>query len=422
MLYTIFVTQSLFSAAQIAVGTLAAIVAARLAGTESVAGLPSSITTFAQAFTALPIALLMGRFGWRLGLSFGYSLTVLGGALGVVAILQGSFPLLLASAALMGMGRASSDQSRFAAGEMFPEAERARMIGRIVFAGTIGAIGGPLLVGPSGRLMEAAGLDGDIGPWVGMVVLCGLGTLITFFLLRPDPMIVARGLTKFTSPKLASPELASPERETPREEVQREESRQIVRPLSTLLMLPKVQLAVLAVLISQTVMVVLMVMTPLHMEHYQHSRENISLVIAMHTLGMFGLSPLTGYLIDRFGRIPMLFVAALTLAASALLAPVSTHQYVLAAALFLLGLGWNFGYVSGASLLADTLKGKERASVQGINDTLVFLAAGIGSLGAGPLFDRGGYQLVSLAGLALPVALIVLIWWLNRPQLTAESV
>jgi MFS family permease len=404
LLYTIFVSQSLFSAAQIGVGTLTAIVAARLAGSESGAGLPSSITTFAQAFTAFPIALLMGRFGWRLGLSFGYTLNVLGGVVGVIAILQGSFPLLLVSAALMGMGRASSEQSRFAAGEMFPEAERARMIGRIVFAGTIGAVGGPLLVGPSGRLMEAVGLDGDIGPWVGLVVLCGLAALITFFLLRPDPMNVARSL-------------ANPEHETRREEVP-----QVVRPLSTLLMLPKVQLAVLAVLISQTVMVVLMVMTPLHMEHYQHSRDNISLVIALHTLGMFGLSPLTGYLIDRFGRIPMLFVAALTLAAAALLAPVSTHEYVLAAALFLLGLGWNFGYVSGASLLADTLKGKERASVQGVNDTLVFLAAGIGSLGAGPLFDRGGYQLVSLAGLTLPVALIALIWWLNRPQLTPEAV
>lgn len=353
------------------------------------------------------MALLMGRFGWRLGLSTGYTLVVLGGVFGVLAILSGTFPLLLVSAALLGMGRASSEQSRYAAGEMFPEAERARMIGRIVFAGTIGAIGGPLLVAPSGRIMASLGLDPDIGPWAAAALLCGLAALITFLFLRPDPTTVARSI-------------AAAEHEARPKEV--EDTPQVVRPLSALLMVPRVQLAILAVLISQTVMVVLMTMTPLHMEHYQHSREEISMVIALHTLGMFGLSPLTGYLIDRFGRIPMLFAAALTLAAAALLAPVSTHEYVLAFALFLLGLGWNFGYVSGASLLADTLKGKERARVQGVNDALVFLAAGFGSLGAGPLFERGGYELVSLAGLTLPLALIGFVWWLNRPQFTPEAV
>ncbi|MCZ2095984.1 MAG: MFS transporter, partial [Anaerolineae bacterium] len=141
-LYTLFICQSLLSASQIAVYTLITIVAARLAGTESVAGLPSSTLTFAQALAAYPLAVLMGRFGRRLGLSLGYAFSMLGGIIGIIAVLLGIFPLLLVSAALLGIGRAGGDQSRFAAGEMFPEAERARMIGRIVFAGTIGAIVG----------------------------------------------------------------------------------------------------------------------------------------------------------------------------------------------------------------------------------------------------------------------------------------
>ncbi|MCZ2095985.1 MAG: MFS transporter [Anaerolineae bacterium] len=167
-------------------------------------------------------------------------------------------------------------------------------------------------------------------------------------------------------------------------------SEQAARPLSTLLRLPKVQLAIASVLISQTVMVVIMVMTPLHMDHHHHSRDAISLVISAHTLGMFAFSPLTGYLIDRFGRIPMLVVGAMTMIASALLAPVSATEFSLAIALFLLGLGWNFGYVSGSSLLADALQGAERARVQGVNDSLVFFAAGFGSLAAGSLFASGG--------------------------------
>ena len=196
-----------------------------------------------------------------------------------------------------------------------------------------------------------------------------------------------------------------------------------VRSLSVLLMLPKVQLGIAAALVSQTVMVVLMVMTPLYMHHHNHSADNISLVIAMHTLGMFGLSAFTGYLIDRFGRIPMLFVGTLILIAAALLSPLSTHEYVLAVGLFLLGLGWNFGYVAGSSLLADALQGEERARVQGVNDSLVFFAAGIGSLASGPLFAAGGFAAVSMAGLGLTAALIGLIFWLGRrPQMTTEAV
>lgn len=404
LFYTLFISQSLFSAAQIAVFTLIAIVAVRLSGTESVAGLPSSTLTFSQALAAFPAALVMGRFGRRIGLTLGYASATLGGLIGVVAIMQGVFPLLLVSAMLMGMARGSGEQSRFAAGEIFPEAERARMIGRLVFAGTIGAVLGPVLVTPSGHLMESLGLHADIGPWVALSVLCGAAGLLTFFLLRPDPMTVARALS------------------TDADAARTDAPQQPVRSLPVLLTLPKVQLAIIAALIVQTVMVVLMVMTPLYMDHHHHGRDSISLVIAMHTLGMFGLSPVTGYLIDRFGRIPMLLAAALTLIASALLAPISTNQFVLAAALFLLGLGWNFGYVAASSLLADALQGEERARVQGINDSLVFFAAGVGSLASGPLFASGGYAAVSLAGLALVLVLIGFVVWYNRPQLRATAV
>ncbi len=398
LLYTLFITQSLFSASQIAIFTLVAIVAVRLSGTESAAGLPSSTLTFSQAFTALPLALVMGRFGRRMGLTLGYSLAALGGLAGVAAIMSESFPLLIVSAVLLGIGRASGEQSRFAAGEMFPEAERARMIGRIVFAGTIGAVAGPVLVSPSGRLLAGAGLNADLGPWAAAFVLCTLAALITLFLLRPDPMRIGQSIDYSAA------------------EARQDEPQRPARSLRILFTLPAVQLAILSMLVSQTVMVVLMVMTPLHMDHLHHSRDNISLVISAHTLGMFGLSALTGYLIDRFGRIPMLVAGALTLIASALLAPVSDSQYVLALALFLLGLGWNFGYVAGSSLLADALHGKERARVQGINDSLVFFVAGMGSLSAGPLFARGGYVAVSTAGIVLTSVMLVMIYALTRPH------
>jgi MFS family permease len=403
LLYILFATQSLFSASQIAIFTLIAIVATRLSGSESASGLPSSTLTFSQAFAAFPAAMIMSRFGRRTGLTLGYALGAVGGLVGMIAIMQSMFPLLILSAIFIGVGRASGEQSRFVAGELFPQAERARMIGRIIFAGTVGAVAGPVLVSPSGQFLESFGLNPDLGPWAAAFGLCSLAALITLFFLRPDPMIIAKMIAEGDDKSEKSETSAS------------------ARPLPTLLALPTVQLAILAMLISQTVMVVLMVMTPLHMDHLHHTRNDISLVISAHTLGMFGLSAVTGYLIDRLGRIPMLIVAALTLIASAIIAPLSTNEFVIALALFLLGLGWNFGFVAGSSLLADALQGAERARVQGINDTLVFFVAGIGSLSAGPLFATGGYAAVSIAGIVLTSALIALVYWLTRPQLEAKT-
>lgn len=404
LMSTMFVTQSLFSASQIAIFTLLAIVATRLSGTEGAAGLPSSVQTFSQAVAAYPVGLLMGRFGRRVGLTLGYGSGVLGAFVGILAITAQSFPLLLISAMCIGAGRAGSDQSRFAAGELYPENRRARMIGRIVFAGTIGAIGGPALVAPSQTLVTQLGLDPQTGPWAIGLLFYGIATTITFFLLRPDPMAVARAIADGEAKaKNELPDIPT-------------------RPLRELLRLPNVQLGILAMLISQTVMVVLMVMTPLHMDHLHHDSGAISMVISAHTLGMFGLSALTGYLIDRFGRKTMLIAGAAILISSAVLAPLSDNQFVLAVALFLLGLGWNFGYVAGSSLLSETLRGAERGRVQGVNDMLVAGCAAVGSLSAGPLFATGGYVAVSVMGLLLTVILVGIILRLSPMALrTADA-
>jgi predicted MFS family arabinose efflux permease len=252
--------------------------------------------------------------------------------------------------------------------------------------------------------MESLGLDADIGPWAAAFVLAGVAALITLLLLRPDPQQIAQALAQ--SERDAQPDSAPQE----------------ARPLRQLLLLPSVQLAMMAMLISQLVMVTLMLMTPLHMHHQGHGRAAISLVIGAHTLGMFGLSAVTGYLIDRYGRIPMLVLAAALLIISALMAPFATNELLLAAALFLLGLGWNFGYVAGSALMAGTLQGAERARVQGVNDSLVFFVAGLGSLGAGPLFAAGGFVAVSTAGIVFTLLLLTMTYRLTRPQLAARAV
>jgi MFS family permease len=167
--------------------------------------------------------------------------------------------------------------------------------------------------------------------------------------------------------------------------------------------------------VGQLVMVMLMTITSLHMTHHGHPLGDVSLVIMAHTLGMFGLSVVTGRLADNFGRPRVIVAGGGLLIAACLLAPLSQRTEILAAALFLLGLGWNFCAVAGAALLTDSLKLAERGRLQGVNDLAVGLVSALGSLQSGALFAVIGYAnlswislVVSLVPLLLAVRLIIL--------------
>lgn len=391
----LFFSQSLFSAAMIAAFTLSPILAAELGGSDSMAGVPSTVTLLGRAAAAYPIGWLFDRVGRRLGLSVGFALALIGALLTVWSVMNASFIGFCAGAALMGMGRGGSEQARYVAAEVQTADRRAKVIGLIVFAGTVGAVGGPLLVGPSTRLAESWELLGDSGPYLAAAVLYAIGLLTIFLFLRPDPRQVSQVL----------------EAENPNKEPDVP-----VRPLSQIFRQPAVLLAVAAMAIGQLVMALIMVITPLHMNHNNHSTESVSLVIMAHTLGMFGLSSVTGWLIDRYGRVPLIVAGSAILIISGILAPLSVAVPNLAVALFLLGLGWNFCFIAGSSLLADALAARERARAQGASEVLVSLATGVGSLGTGAVFSQGGMTAVAAVGIALSLLLVALLFWFNRIQ------
>ncbi len=426
LLVTIFITQSLMSASQISILTLHSIAAGILGGGDSTAGMPTTVVTFTHSIMAYAFGIYMGRFGRRMGLSTAYAFGALGGVLGTIAVLHGNFALLLVSSACMGSARAGAQMSRFVVGEMFPAEKRAQMIGRIVFAGTIGAIFGPALIEPGSSLAGTLALDladgpalarsafaqvlmpgSDFrqglttGPWVLASFMYGLSFLISVLFLRPEPAIVARQYV--TQGK------------------QQENQADTQHKLKDLLRLPNVQLAILSMLICQTVMSTLMTITPWHMHRADHGNTTVSLVISAHVMGMFGLSALTGYLIDRYGRIPMMVVAALTLVASTIIAPLSTQLPYLLLGLFLLGLGWNFGYIAGSSMLADALSGSDRTRVAGFNDMLVAFCAGLGTLSSGFLYGLGGFLLVSIGGGLLALLLLALVRQLSMKQVVLQA-
>ena len=391
----LFLSQSLFSAAMIAAFTLTPILAAELGGSDNVAGVPNTLTLLGRAAAAYPIGWLFDKVGRRLGLSIGFALALAGAVLTVWSVMNVSFIGFCAGAALMGMGRGGSDQARYVAAEIQTADRRAKVIGLIVFAGTVGAVGGPLLVGPSARLAEAWDFLGDTGPYLAAIGLYAVGLLTIFLFLRPDPKQISQAL-----------EAENPDKEP---DVP-------ARPLTKIFIQPTVLLAVAAMAIGQLVMALIMVITPLHMDHHNHSTESVSFVIMAHTLGMFGLSSVTGWLIDRYGRIPLIVAGAALLIVSGILAPLSVALVNLAVALFLLGLGWNFCFIAGSSLLADALAARERARAQGASEVLVSLATGVGSLGTGAVFNQGGMTAVAAVGIALSLFLFAVLFWFNRLQ------
>ena len=299
--------------------------------------------------------------------------------------------MLCLGAGLTGVANGASQQARYIASEVWPDDQRARVIGMIVFAGVIGTVFGPLLVGPTGALAERLGSSVMAGPYWFGALLALLAGVLTFALLRPDPKQLSRA---------------------------RESARQVDdqptaanRPASAIFALPIVQLAVASMVISQLVMVMIMVITPVHMHEHSHTTGEISLVITAHTLGMFGFATVTGRLIGRLGNRPMIAYGAGLLALASVLAPMANNVLTLAIALFILGLGWNFCFVAGSSLLSNQLHYGERGRVQGTNELLVALASGSGSLMTGAIFAGGGMLRVGAVGLALTLVFAVFVTW-----------
>jgi len=268
------------------------------------------------------------------------------------------------------------------------------VIGFVVFAGTIGAIGGPLLVEPTSVLAQQFGLEANAGPY-----LLGMGLLVVSFLLvtvllRPDPLRFGRQFDSLAH----GADATAP----------------ATRPARAIFAEHTVQLAVASMVVGQLVMTLIMVITPVYMHHENHSNGEVSLVFMAHTLGMFGFAFVTGWLISRLGARPMIAFGALLLIVSAVMSAVAANLLSLAIALFLLGLGWNFCFVAGSSLLTGALHPAERGRIQGANDMLVALASGVGSLTTGAIFANSGMIGVSAVGLAITLGFAALAAWLHQ--------
>lgn len=352
-----------------------------LLGGESWAGLPAAVLTLSAAAFSPVLARRSARRGRRSGLFFGFVVGTVGGVATLVSGRTVSFVLLLAGMVAFGAGQAAILQTRYAAADLAEPDRRSQAIAAVVWVGTIGAVAGPFLG-------EAANAHlAGFGPYGGALSLgagfFALAAVAVMWWLRPDPLQVSGGLL------VQSGGTGSGLRAN----------------LSLLWCNRRARLATGAMIVSQATMVAVMVMTPLHLKDHGHAGL-AGPVIAIHVLGMFGLSPLVGKWADRFGSNRVIMVGGVILASGTVMAVVAGYQpSLIFGGLLLLGLGYSFCFISGSSLLTAAVESQVRVAAQGTGDLVVTAISALAALGSGLVKETAGYHW--LANLATTFALLL---------------
>lgn len=379
--------------------TVVNVLGEELTGGPTWSGVPGSFIVLGSAAASLPLSAHMARKGRRGGLSLGMVLGGIGAVLTAVSAGLGSFALLLAGSLLFGIGNAAMNLARYAASDVSFVDQRARSIGLVTWTFVAGAAIGPNLVGVTGRAAAALGLPTLAGPSVLAVGGFAAAAAVLFAGLRPDPLLVARAISAREPEPMEAPAGNSP---------------------ISALGIPRVRLAIVAMAFGQLVMALVMSMTAVHMRIEHHALGTVGFVISAHLMGMFALAPVSGWASDRIGRIPVLLGATVVLVLATTLAwlgPGSTA--VLTPALFLLGLGWSMGNVSGSALLTDAVASNQRARVQGTAESVVLAVSAGSSLFSGLIMGAVGFANLALIGAGL--ALVPVIFALgSRASLRAE--
>ena len=386
---TYFATAALTSVAYIAIFQNASVLAPQLSGSAATGGFPSSAGVAGTALAAVLLSSLMAARGRRTGIVLGVALAIVGAGLTVVAVLAGSFVLLIGGALLAGFGNAAINLSRYAAADLFPATRSAWAVGIVVWGSTLGAIAGPNLVAPSNAIGQTVGLPRFAG---------GFGMAFAFLLVAVA--IAVLGPRAPLARAGDALDVAAARASTP------------LRALvSGLLATGSGRTAVAALISGQLVMVLIMTMTPYHLNHAGHGDSVIGLVISAHTFGMFALSPVSGRLAERFGATAVIMAGFGVLAVAGVLGAGVPQQNgtLLMLPLFLLGFGWNMTFVAGSSLLATGDHYADRARLQGVVDASIWGTAAVAGISAGFVVQLAGYGVLCIAGAALAVLLATAI-------------
>ena len=363
-------TSAIISTAPIVGGIL-------LVDDKSLATLPLALQFVAMALTTIPASLYMGRFGRKVGFITGASIGACGGALGAYAIMQGDFVLFCIASLLTGSFNGFCHYFRFAAADVSTDAFRSKAISYVLAGSIVAALLGPTLARNTADLMSVQ----FAGVYLALIVVYLLVASIVSFIDIPRPTA--------------------------------EQRKSGGRPLSKITRQPKFIIAVCAATFGYLVMSFLMTVTPIAMGVCGFTFSDSSYVIQAHILGMYAPAFVTGHLINRFGVNNILIAGSVLCGASIVihLSGIGFMNFLFG--LVLVGVGWNFLFTGGTTLLTQTYTPAEKAKVQGLNDFFIWGTISIGAVTSGAVQHSVGWSAVNLVMAPLVLIVFATTLWLR---------
>jgi len=368
--------QALFQTASVVVMTVGGLAGGHIASRPELATMPIAALFLGTAAATFPASMWMSRVGRRAGFVLGALLGVAGGIAGAAGVWIGSLLLLSFGTFLIGAYQAFAQFYRFAAGEVADDVFRSRAISLVLAGGVVAALTGPMV----GRFGADLLPDEYVGSFLllALVSLLGAGVLLGLRVPAPKEEAIAS---------------------------------KAGRPWRAIVSQPTYLVALFGAATGYGVMILAMTATPLAMVHHHHDFSTAATVIQLHVLGMFLPSFVTGSLIIRFGVLRIMLAGVLILAGHVLLTLTGIGFGSFASALILLGIGWNFLYIGGTTLLTTTYTATERGRAQATNDMTIFAVGLASSFSAAALLQTFGWQMLNV--LLMPwiaLAAASLVW------------
>ena len=411
------ITAQLLSGAGIASGyAVGGLLAEEITGQTSMAGIAQMSVILGAGIVAYPLAVLAGRSGRRTALTLGFGIGTVGATVVLVGVALQFLPLFMLGMMLCGSSTAAGLQARYAAVDLVSPASAGRAMSVVVWATTIGSVLGPSFTAPGARLGAALGMNELAGPYLISMTAFALATL------------TASTLTRSIKPGKAPVGDADPDADTKAASPAELPTMKLGPALRFAAAHPVPLFAMITIVTGQMMMTNVMVMTPVHMDHQEFSLGAIGIVVSVHIAGMYALSPVFGWMADRWGPGTVIasgvgvFALTITLGVIDASAEVSS-MVLLSTALILLGVGWSMFLIGGSALLTASVPRHAKVTLQGASDSAMNLGGALMAAMAGTVLEAGGFLWINLMAtivlfitLGFSIKAIPLMQWPGREQ------